>query len=116
MVKRNDEHKLDIAEKMFGEEGSVSFKRIIEAPEELYGKGRVFSVVTLEKNCGLGWHVHSGEGEYYYVISGEAEYSDNGIKTVLKPGDTAFCASGEGHAVKNLKDEPFVYIALVIYD
>ena len=116
MVKRNDNHKIDISANMFGEEGSVNFKRVIETPEELYGKGRIFSVVTLEKNCGLGWHVHKGDGEFYYVLSGEAEYSDNGVMTVLKAGDTAFCPNGEGHAVKNLKDEPFVFVALVIYE
>lgn len=114
MIKRNSEHKIDISANMFGEDGQVIFKRIIETPEELYGKGRVFSVATLEKNCGLGWHVHSGEGEYYHAISGEAEYSDNGNIVTLRAGDTAFCASGEGHAVKNLKDEPFVYIALIV--
>lgn len=116
MIKRNEDHKLAAAEHMFDEEGSVKFKHIIETPEELYGKGRIFSVVTLEKNCGLGWHVHKGDGEFYYVLSGEAEYSDNGVMTLLKPGDTAFCPNGEGHAVKNLNDEPFVFVALVIYE
>lgn len=116
MIKRNDEHKIDVAEHMFGEDGSVIFKRIIETPEELYGKGRVFSVVTLNKDCGLGWHVHNGDGEYYYVLSGEAEYSDNGTMVTLKAGDTSFCANGEGHAIKNVKDEPCVFLGLVIYD
>ena len=100
---------------MFGEDGQVIFKRIIEAPEELYGKGRVFSVATLEKNCGLGWHVHKGDGEFYYVLKGEGEYSDNGNIVTLKAGDVAFCPDGEGHSIINRKDEPFEMIALIIY-
>ena len=116
MIKRDSEHRIDVAEYMFGEEGSISFKRIIEKPEELYGKGRVFSVVTLNKGCGIGWHVHNGDGEYYYILSGEAEYNDNGKTVTLKAGDTSFCPNGEGHAMKNVKDEPCVFIALIVYD
>ncbi|MDO4815049.1 MAG: cupin domain-containing protein [Bacillota bacterium] len=116
MIKRSSEHKIELAEKVFGEEGHVIFKRIIEAPEELYGKGRVFSVVTLEKDCGLGYHMHKGDGEYYYALSGEAEYNDNGHITTLKAGDTAFCPDGEGHAIVNHSDEPFVFIALIVYN
>ena len=116
MIKRNEDHKVESAEHMFGEEGSVVFKRIAETADDLYGKGRIFSEVTLEKDCGLGWHVHQGDGEFYYVVSGEAEYSDNGVMPVLKAGDPAFCPNGEGHSVKNKNDEPFVFIALVIYD
>ena len=116
MIKRNENHKIESVEHMFGEDGCVIYKRIAETPDDLYGKGRVFSIVTLEKGCGLGWHVHKGDGEFYYVLSGEAEYSDNGVMTVLKAGDTAFCPNGEGHSAKNVKDEPFVFVALVIYD
>lgn len=47
MVKRNSEHRKDVAEAMFGGKGEVQFTRIAETPEDLYGKGRVFSVVTL---------------------------------------------------------------------
>jgi len=116
VIKRGVEHKIDIGKGMFGAEGQVIFKRIIEKPEELYGKGRVFSVATLEKDCGLGYHVHKGDGEYYYALSGEAEYNDNGVITTLKAGDTAFCPDGEGHGVVNRKDEPFVFVALIVYN
>ena len=116
MVRRSDEHKIDVAEHLFGEDGQVIFKRIIEKPQELYGKGRVFSVVTLEKDCGLGFHTHKGDGEYYYIISGEAEYSDNGVITTLKAGDSSFCPDGEGHGIVNRRDEPCVFMGLIVYN
>ncbi|MCF0137964.1 MAG: cupin domain-containing protein [Oscillospiraceae bacterium] len=116
MIIRNGEHKIDVVPGPFeGGCGSVSFKRIIETPEELCGKGRVFSVVTLEKDCGLGFHTHNGDVEYYLMLSGEAEYSDNGEQTVLRAGDTSFCGDGEGHAIVNRRDEPVVLVALIIY-
>lgn len=115
MVKRSSEHRIDVAEGMFGGSGEVQFTRIAETPGDLYGKGRVFSVVTLNKGCELGWHIHKGDGEYYHILSGEGEYSDNGDILTLKAGDTAFCPEGEGHSISNRGDEPLVFIALVVY-
>lgn len=115
MVKKNNEHKIDTAENMFGGSGKVSFKRIIETPEELYGKGRVFSVVTLEPGSELGWHVHKGDGEFYHIISGEGEYNDNGSIVTMRAGDTAFCPDGEGHCIANRGTEPLVFLALIVY-
>lgn len=115
MIIRNGEHKRETSENVFGGTGSVHFKRIIETPEELYGKGRVFSVVTLDPGSELGWHVHKGDGEYYCVLSGEGEYSDNGSIVTLHAGDTAFCPDGEGHSMANRSAEPLVIMALVIY-
>ncbi len=115
MVKRYSEHRKDVAVAMFGGSGEVQFTRIAETPEDLYGKGRVFSVVTLNKGCELGWHIHKGDGEYYHILSGEGEYSDNGDIVTLKAGDTAFCPEGEGHSIANRGDEPLVFVALVVY-
>lgn len=115
MIKRKAEHHVDHSENLFGGSGRIRFERIIETPEELYGKGRVFSVATLEPGCELGYHVHKGDGEFYYVLSGEGEYSDNGSMTVLREGDSAFCPDGEGHSIKNTGDKPLVFLALIIY-
>lgn len=116
MVKRNNEHKTDVAENMFGGKGEIRFKRIIEKPEELYGKGRVFSVTTLESGSELGWHIHKGDGEFYHILSGEGEYSDNGNIVTLYTGDTAFCPDGEGHSIANRGTEPLVFVALIVYN
>ncbi len=116
MIIRNEEHKRETIENVRGGNGGIHFKRIIESPEQLYSKGSVFSVITLEKGCDVGWHIHKGDGEYYYVLSGEAEYSDNGNIVTLSAGDTAFCPDGEGHYVANRSDEPLVLLALVIYN
>jgi len=115
MIKRKDEHRTDVVPNFFGGQGEASFTRLIEKPEELNGKGRVFSVVTLNKGCEIGYHVHKGDCEYYHVLSGECEYSDNGSIVTLRAGDTSFTPDGEGHGVTNLKDEPLVMVALVIY-
>ena len=50
------------------------------------------------------------------MLSGIAEYSDNGRIVTLSAGDTAFCPDGEGHSIRNNNDEPVVFIALIIYN
>lgn len=115
MIKRANEHKHDTAANMFGGVGEIHFERIIETPDELIGKGRVFSVTTLPVGSELGWHVHNGDCEFYHILSGSAEYSDNGTVCTLNPGDTSFTPSGEGHSIKNVGTEPCVFIALVLY-
>ena len=72
-------------------------------------------MVTLDPGSELGWHIHKGDGEYYCVLSGEGEYSDNGSIVTLHAGDTAFCPDGEGHSMVNRSAEPLVFMALVIY-
>ncbi len=116
MIIRNEEHKRETIENVRGGKGGIHFKRIIQEPGQLYNKGSVFSVMTLEKDSEVGWHIHKGDGEYYYVLSGQAEYSDNGNIVTLSAGDTAFCPDGEGHYIANRGSEPLVLLALVIYN
>ena len=116
MIIRNEEHKRKTVENLLGGSGKAHFKNIIETPEELYDKGRVFSFITLDPGAECGWHVHKGDGEYYCILEGEGEYSDNGTPVMLHAGDTAFCPDGEGHSLKNTGSEPLVYLALVIYN
>lgn len=115
MIKRANEHRRDISSAVFGGAGEVIFDRMIETPEELMGKGRVFSVVTLPAGSELGWHVHNGDCEFYHILSGAAEYNDNGTLCTLSAGDTSFTPSGEGHSIKNVSDTPCTFIALVLY-
>ena len=77
MIRRYDE-RLHEQKKMFGGEGEALFHRILNGPDEMYGKGRVFSHLVLEKGCEIGWHVHHGDGETYCILKGRGEYNDNG--------------------------------------
>jgi len=115
MIKRSAEKTVKTFEHFRGGDGSFVMQNIIDTPEELYGKGRVFGHSILNKDCGIGWHVHEGDGEYYYILKGEGEYSDNGVVTTVRAGDVTFTPDGEGHSLVNRKDEPLELIALVIY-
>ncbi len=75
----------------------------------------LFSIATLEPGSEVGYHQHVGEIECYYIISGNAIYSDNGVESYLQPGDLTYTPDGESHGIKNLSDtENLVFIALVV--
>ena len=114
MIRRSDERTLDVKQ-MFGGAGQAKMYRILEGADEMYGKGRVFNHLFLEPGCEIGWHVHHGDGETYYILKGQGEYSDNGTVTTLGPGDVAFVDDGEGHSLKNVGQEPLEAIALILY-
>lgn len=114
MITRYEDRQIERKDNFKGGEGYL-VNRVILPADGMYGKGRIFNTVTLEKNCEIGWHVHDGDGETYLVISGEGEYNDNGTVTTVREGDVCFTDSGEGHSMKNLRDEPLVLVALVLY-
>lgn len=113
MVTRNADRIPQVAEHMYGGAGSIS-KNIIQPPKMMYGKNRMFMHGTLEKGSEIGWHVHTGDGEVYYILSGEGEFNDNGAVTTVKAGDVTWTPDGEGHSLKATSDK-LEFIALVIY-
>lgn len=115
-VRRKEERTLTVKEGAQGGSGKLTSLKILDTDEELMGKGRLFNVGTLEKGDEVGWHIHKGDGECYLMLSGEAQYSDNGKMTTIYPGDVTMVYPGEGHSIKNLKDEPVVFIALILYE
>ena len=83
---------------------------------EMWNRGRMLNENVLEKDCGVGYHVHQGDGEIYVILSGEAEYNDNGTITTVTAGDITFTGPGEGHAITNRKDEPMSFMAIILYE
>jgi len=99
---------------MRGGDGSVKIEQLL-TPEEMNNKGRLFAKITIEPGSSVGFHVHEGEMESYTVISGEAEYSDNGEIVKLFPGDTSHTPAGTGHSLKCAGNETLVVIALILF-
>ena len=74
----------------------------------------LFAKVTMIPGGVLDFHEHHGETETYYIMSGEGEYDDNGVKKTVKADDTVFCEDGNGHGIRNTGSEDLVFIALII--
>jgi len=114
MVKRKTDYTVQKNENMRGGEGVIVIEHLL-TPDELYEKGRLYAKITIEPGCSIGSHVHENEMESFYIVSGEAELSDNGETVRLSAGDCALTRSGEEHSVKNAGDEPLVMIALILF-
>lgn len=115
MVRRSNEFTESRKENAFGGSGYLLSRPFIKSPDDIWGKGRVFSLITLEENCEVGWHIHENDGELYCILEGEGEFNDNGTPVTLHPGDVSYTRPGEGHSLKNLHKDPLRFIALILY-
>ena len=102
-------------EHMYGGEGTIEFYHILKT-EEMNGMARVYAQVTIPVNCSIGYHIHSGDGESVFIISGHGVMDDNHEREIeLKPGVDFFTPDGRGHGITNTGDEPIVLMALIVY-
>ena len=62
----------------------------------------------------MEFHVHEGESETYYFLSGEGLYSDNGTEISVSGGDVTFTPDGEGHGIKNTGPEDLHFMVLIV--
>ncbi|MBP3894585.1 MAG: cupin domain-containing protein [Atopobiaceae bacterium] len=95
--------------------GETEQHKIIENDAELYGKGRLFNHMIIEPGNSIGEHMHEGDNEIFYFLSGTGEYNDNGTLVQVGPGDTTVCNDGESHSLRNTGDVPLEFIALILY-
>ena len=114
MIRRSEEKTVEV-KKMFDGEGQAVLNHILNGADEMYGKGRVFSLLHLEPGCEVGWHIHHGDGETYFILRGRGLYSDNGQPVEVFPGDVTFVDDGEGHSLRCVSEEPLEAIALILY-
>lgn len=71
------DRKTDYFEKRAGGTGTTIMEHIID--EKVYnGKIAAYARVILKPGCSLGYHKHEGTSETLYILSGTAEYNDNG--------------------------------------
>ena len=98
-----------------GGNGEAEMHKILNNPEELYGKGRMFNHMILAPGRTIGEHRHEGDNEIFYFLKGSGVYNDNGTPVRVFPGDTAICNDGDLHSLVNDGDEPLEFIALILY-
>lgn len=79
-------------------------------------KARLFSLIQVKPGEEVDYHMHMGESETFFFLSGEGIYNDNGTEVSITPGMTTFTPSGQGHSVKNTGAEMLSFIAMILVD
>ncbi len=113
MITQEIDRAVERAEHKAGGEGHTLIERLLEEPQR-GAHCRMYSRVTLEPHCSLGYHEHHGESETYYILTGHGQYNDNGKTVEVGPGDVTHTPSGAGHALANTGKEPLVFLALIL--
>ncbi|MDO5132352.1 MAG: cupin domain-containing protein [Eubacteriales bacterium] len=116
MIRKSNECQIEYREHMRDGDGTVQLTHFISGPGELNEKGRLFSKLTLNPGCGIGYHIHEEDAELFYILKGTAEYSDNGTITQVTAGDVTICPPGTGHSIANRTDEVVEVIAVIVYE
>lgn len=113
MIKRKDEMNEQLKVAMRGGDGQVLVTNVLEKGE-YKGSSRLVGVLTLEKDCSIGAHVHENEEEIFYIIEGTATYYDNGETVILNKGDSCVCLGGQEHSIANRHDETLKVFAVIL--
>ena len=113
MVRKNSKRIITRAP-IRGGNGDIESRRILNTPEELYGKGTIFNHCILQPGQSIGDHMHIGNNEIYYVLSGTGDYNDNGTLVKISAGDVTVCNDGESHGAVCTGTEPLEMIALIL--
>lgn len=114
MVRRSEEKESITKPAPFNGVGEITVRSLLNGPEEMYNKGRVFAHTTVYAGSRIGLHKHEGDAETYYILSGAGKYNDNGTIVDVHPGDVYFCGDGESHGIEAI-GENIEMIALILY-
>ena len=95
-------------EELTGEGSGILKKNALLYDKELGEHCRMYTEVVMPEGSDLAFHVHEGESETYYILTGTGIYNDNGTKYPVKAGD------GEGHGLLNNGKEDLKFIALIL--
>jgi mannose-6-phosphate isomerase-like protein (cupin superfamily) len=116
MIRRNEEKLIAVRDRPFGGDGQITVRNLLNGEEEMSHKGRVFAHTTLLPGCSIGYHIHTGESETYYIYSGIGEFNDNGTLKTVHTGDITYTPAEQGHGIKNIGNESLELIALILYE
>ena len=116
MVRKSEEKQVVTKSAPFNGVGEITVRNLLNGPEEMSMKGRVFGHTTVYPGSAIGYHVHTGDSETYYILSGTGRYNDNGRVVTVTAGDVTYTAPGEGHGLECIGEEPVEMIALILYE
>jgi mannose-6-phosphate isomerase-like protein (cupin superfamily) len=113
MIRRVAEMEKDVRERMREGKGSVEILHVFR-PSELKGKTRLFARLRLAVGSSIGYHVHEGEEEIFYILTGSALVTEGGQVSRVGPGEAVLTGGGSGHSIENAGTGPLELLAVIL--
>ena len=102
MIRRSSEKQSVTKPSPFNGVGEITVRSLLNGPEEMENKGRVFGHTTVYPGSKIGLHTHKGDAETYYILSGQAVHQgipggnrQIGKETPKKGNGQGFLADGD---------------------
>lgn len=113
MIKYKNEMRTEERPNMRGGNGTVKITHALEK-EEINGPMRLCATLTLEPGTSIGEHIHENEDEIFYIVSGTAKITDNGVEKVIYTGDSLITGKGGSHSIENIGIDTLVVFATIV--
>jgi len=113
MIKKPEEMKIQVNEKMRGGNGITKMTHLF-TQDELKGHCRICARIELQPGCSIGYHQHIDEEEIYYILQGKGTVNDNGELKEVTAGDAVLTGDGAGHSIENTGTDPLVLMAVIL--
>ena len=66
--------------------------------------------ITVTPGCRLSYQRHAQRSEHWFIVSGSAVVTLDGVDKALEPGDSVDISVGTAHRITNPGPEPVVFI------
>lgn len=113
MIRKANDMKTEVRDKMRGGPGSVTIHHYFEKAE-FTANVRLCARLVLPPGAGIGTHRHDGEDEVYVVVRGTGMLDDGAAKRRVSPGDAILTGNGGSHAITNDGSEDLEIIAVIM--
>jgi mannose-6-phosphate isomerase-like protein (cupin superfamily) len=113
MIIKADKAVKIISEKPRGGKGIIFNNRYLDS-HELDNNLQGFYVNELEPGGEIGYHMHEGDEEIYYILEGSGIILDNGKESSIEKGDLIYTKSGESHGMINNGNDVLKFIGFII--
>ena len=113
MIRKSQDMENEVRDRMRDGTGAVEIVHVFRS-RELKGHTRLFARLRLAAGSSIGFHRHEGEEEIFYILSGKGQVTDGSTISQVGPGDAVLTASGEGHSIENLDQEPLDFMATIL--
>ncbi|MBR2742075.1 MAG: cupin domain-containing protein [Clostridia bacterium] len=87
-------------------EDKAGVQQVLATAADTGGAVRQFARTVLLPGFDIPLHLHEIDMEIAVLLSGYIIYNDNGVESLVGPGDVMIVRAGERHAMRNPFNEP----------